>query len=241
MAIPVLVALFPEMRPHQLVATSFGFILINASINISYFWRAGLRPQKRLVLSMGVGVALGVPLGAQILGLLNPRSFEILFGLMLILLAGRNQFSQTPDDATEAEIAKRHGVSLVHTGLGLIIGIVAGLTGIGGGTLILPVLMVSTSLPLKAISFHSHLVMLFAAGSGIALALLGPLSDVPTGFAPLGPNLGPIALLPLAILSLGSYFSASRGSQLLARMSPVRLRLLFTCFLLLIGLSFLFP
>lgn len=229
------------MGPLELTGTSFSLILFNASLNIYSFWRRGQRAEQRLVWAMGLGVACGTPLGSLMLGLLSARTFEILFGLVLLILALRNQFSLLPEASPTAGPTK---IDFRHPMLGLTIGLVAGLTGIGGGTLILPALMLTTALPLARLSLHSHFIMLFAAGSGISFLLaknatLALNTTTLPGLSAL--SFGPVHLGPVLLLMVGALPATRFGVYLLGNLKQNHLKSAFTIFLAVLAVRFLFP
>lgn len=238
LAIPVFLFVYPDLSPIELTATSFALVLFNASLNTFTFWKRGMRPHWPLTLVFGLGLFLGVPLGSTLLMNLEKRSFELMFGIVLLILAIRN--FQGPLSADQQRPLK--GPSLLHAITGILIGIIAGLTGIGGGTMILPALMLTTSLPLKHLPLHSHLIMICAATSGLifllnststlALSDLGLLSRL---------SIGPVHLGLVLVIMLGAVPTTRLGARALAKWSPRTLKYLFSAFLLLVSVSFLWP
>jgi uncharacterized protein len=246
LAIPLLSGLYPELLPQHLVTTSFAFILLNATTNIIIFKRRGFILDIKLALTIAVGVGLGTPIGSLLLVQLEARTFELIFGSMLVILGLKNQLSRRPEhtaNSSDPKMARSGVIGFLRLIIGMGIGLIAGLTGIGGGTLILPLLLATTNLPLTRLSYHSHVIMLMAASTGLLMALS---TSVPQELAltyqgQLGVIAGPILLGPLCFLALGSILSARFGAHLLLRLPLSKLRLLFSIFLFFVGARFLFP
>jgi uncharacterized protein len=238
LAIPVFLFVYPELSPVELTATSFALVLFNATLNTMTFWKRGMRPNWPLTIVFGVGLFLGVPIGSSLLMSLDKRAFELIFGIVLLILAFRNL--QGPLSPDQQRPIKKPGV--LHAVVGIVIGVMAGLTGIGGGTMILPALMLTTHLPLKQLPLHSHLIMICAATSGLLFLLnstsalvvsdLGLLSQV---------SLGPVHLGLVLIIMLGALPTTRLGARALQKWSPRTLKYLFSAFLFLVSVSFLLP
>lgn len=236
--IPALLFLFPDLTPQELIGTSFGMILLNALINFRTFWRKGHRLNQKVLWSLGCGIALGVPFGAGFSSSLDTAQFQLIFGCFLLLIALKNQFF-TP----EVDPDKPFPSFWVLLFFGSQIGIIAGLTGIGGGSMILPALMMLTPLPLSALSFHSQALMLFAAIPALpSLMLLNRnMETVSVVLAPLNAlSTGPIHWALVLIFAIGPLAGSPIGLRLASKISPNQLKFLFTLLLTGIGIRFIF-
>ncbi|MGN8027607.1 sulfite exporter TauE/SafE family protein [Microbacterium sp. 22242] len=106
-------------------------------------------------------------------------------------------------------------------GIGLAAGLLSGLFGVGGGTLIVPMLVL-------LLGFDQRLA------AGTSLAAIVPTSIV--GVISYAVH-GSVAWIPALILALGSVFGAQIGTRLLPRISQTALRWCFVGFLVIVIIS----
>ena len=104
---------------------------------------------------------------------------------------------------------------LVCVGIGLLAGLLSGLFGVGGGTVIVPLLVL-------ALRFDQRLA------AGTSLAAIIPTATV--GVVSYAVH-GSVAWIPALILALGAVFGAQVGTWLLPRVSVTALRWGFVAFL----------
>jgi uncharacterized membrane protein YfcA len=60
----------------------------------------------------------------------------------------------------------------VHFIVGSSVGVISGLVGIGGGSLLVPYLIMTGNVPIKLLSFHSNVMMIFGSFFGVANYML---------------------------------------------------------------------
>ncbi|MFC1488394.1 sulfite exporter TauE/SafE family protein [Thermodesulfobacteriota bacterium] len=108
---------------------------------------------------------IGAPLGAFLTSLVPTRTLILLFALCMLFAGGRMLLSSTsPDKETMMPFHQR--AMLMAVG-GFFIGMVAGLLGIGGGFLFVP-LMLAMGYPTKQAAATSAFVVIFSSFSGFA-------------------------------------------------------------------------
>ena len=108
---------------------------------------------------------LAAPLGALLTNQIDARLFTAVLALVIILAALRMIFSKKPPvhNATAVNTARR----VVGGGaIGLVIGVMAGLLGIGGGVFIVPLLIYILRIPTKIAAATSMFVVVFSSFSG---------------------------------------------------------------------------
>lgn len=218
-AVMTLFGLDPQViRPTALVLN-----VIVASIATAQFWRAGhFRPRLFLPLA-----AASVPAAAAG-GVANlpTAAFEAVVGLVLLFSAVRI-VGEARGTAAEAEAvaptAPRFTIPFMLI-LGGSLGLLSGLTGVGGGVFLTPALLALRAAPVKEVAAVSAPFILVNSLAG----LLG-------GFAA-GRAVPPIGLAVIAAVVVGGGI----GSQLGAfRVSPRGLRLLMGVVLVVAGLKLL--
>jgi len=169
-------------------------------------------------------------LGIYLLGKTPPKILVILFCLLLTIVS-INFFTQAlkrtkkTESETEIEIAKEYVIKeyFVSSVTGIFSGIASGLFGIGGGTIIIPMLNFFLKTPLKRAIGTSTLVIFFTGLSGTITHLINK-------------NISLDIMIPL---SLGGMLGIQAGIRILTKMPERTLKLLFGILLIFICLNLL--
>jgi len=184
------------------VAASAGLVstLATSSIAAGRFLRQGGLVEVELGLELALGAALGSLLGGLASGWLAGPLLQLVFAGVLVLAAvqiGREVV--WPRTGQEAGDCRRPGPGRRALALGASLGagVLAGLLGIGGGMMYVPILHLLLCLPFKAASATSNFLM-----GLIVLPALG--AHVAHGHVELG-LVGPLAAGVLAGASLGAW------------------------------------
>lgn len=234
--IPILQWLYPEMTPQEWVGTSFGVILMAALFNSFLFFRQKFELHAKLILLLSLGLSSGIVAGQQIVLFLPEVLFSAIFAITLLALGAKRLFEKP-----KAQIAPSYP-PLLHILVGFFIGLLSGMIGVGGGSLIIPYLIIATPIPARAMSFHSNLAMI--CGSLIGVVNMS-LKELPLGeeFIALTPypqwTTGLVHWDLVAIFFLGIITTARLGIALTKRLKPALLDKLFAGLLFAIGLKFL--
>lgn len=214
-AIMALAGLAPEViRPTALVLN-----VVVAAIGTVQFARAG-HFSRGLFLPLAVA---SVPLAAVGGAVRLPAAtFETLLGIVLVISAvqivvevasGHGRGAATPGIAPPAHPPRAAALALVGAGIGLL----SGLTGVGGGVFLTPVLLAIRAAPVKQVAAVTAPFILVNSLAGLAGAMVA------------GGSLPPVSLPTLAAVVIGGAI----GSQLGAfRLPAVALRLLMAAVLL---------
>jgi len=104
------------------------------------------------------------PIGAMLTAKTNVQVFSLIMALVIFLAAMRMLFSSRPE-ATEAQISTLRRV-MGGGGIGVLIGVMAGLLGIGGGVFIVPLLIYLLKVPTKIAAATSIFIVVFSSFSG---------------------------------------------------------------------------
>ena len=191
-------------------------------------WRPGI--------VMGLSGLSGAFLGGFIAAHAPGDLLKMLFGLVVMLGALRMLFAPSlqPGQTSGDSSGNMSRKSLLQYILwGTAVGIVSGLTGIGGGVILVPAMVIAMGFGmLQAIGTSSVTIAFNALGGVLAYAVNG------WGVAGLPPHsLGYIDLLQFALLAGASIFSAPWGAKAAHRLPAEKLRAIFVMLMIYIGLK----
>ncbi len=160
------------------VATSLLLNGIAALSAATTYWRAKM-VDIRTGLPLIVSSSLAAPIGALATNRINVRFFTGLLALVIILAAFRMIFAKktAARDAVFIGIARR---VLGGGAIGVVIGLLAGLLGIGGGVFIVPLLIYVLKVPTKIAAATSTFIVVFSSFSGFLVHI--SLADMDWGF-----------------------------------------------------------
>jgi hypothetical protein len=205
--------------------TSIIFTAIASTLNYA--------KQKRIYYLTGlvliITTAPGAYMGAWLATIMEERLLGLVFGVFLILVAIRMIVStlrkrgqeKTLTVKSEMEMLRSGKTVVVGAGLSFFGGVASGLLGIGGGTLVVPILMVAMSMPIHYATATSMFAMIFTSLSGVAKYTQAGLIDFQ------------VALL----LAAGTVFGAQVGAYTSKKISGRNLGLVFGVVLAIAGLK----
>jgi len=205
--------------------TSIIFTAIASTLNYA--------KQKRIYYKTGailiITTAPGAYLGAWLATIMEERTLGLVFGVFLILVAIRMIISALRTKAQKQAQPVRTGTELLHSGKTVIIGaglsffggVASGLLGIGGGTLVVPILIVAMGMPIHYATATSMFTMIFTSISGVAKYVQADLINFP------------VALL----LATGTIFGAQVGAYTSKKISGRNLGLIFGIMLVVAGIN----
>jgi uncharacterized protein len=202
-----------ELSPAFIKPTALTLNILVAILGSWHFWRAG---HFRWDLFWPFAL-FSIPL-ASLGGYLTlpPKAFMVVVGIVLLCSAVR--FLIDPREPAETKPPSRP----VALGVGGALGLLAGLTGTGGGVFLTPLLIVMKWTPTKTASAISVMFILFNSIAGLAGHI------VKTGALP-------TLVLPLVIAALiGGAVGSYLGSR---RFSPVLIKRLLAAVLIIAGLK----
>ena len=157
--VPVLTAI-ADLSQVEAMATSLGTIFLVSIWNSWRYSRKGLIDWK-VVYWVASGSGLCAALAAHSAPLLPEK---VLVGLMLIVLMGLTWKTFSLDHLNEKKsAAPSHKTAL---GIGSLSGLVAGFTGIGGGGVTTPLMLIAGLVKNRSAAPTSNAIMIFTAGAG---------------------------------------------------------------------------
>ena len=132
--VPILYTLFPQFPLQMIAATSLTIVMGSSFINLIYFYKQKVSINYKAILIWSVGMIIGVQLGFESSFYIPDIAIISVFVITLSLLAIRTIFrkeSVMNHQATADETIKGMGLSTFG-------GFIAGMTGIGGGSIMAP-------------------------------------------------------------------------------------------------------
>ncbi len=172
--VPIL-TLFYGFLPANAVGTSLTTIIFTAIASaINYAM------QKRIYYKTGIimiiTTAPGAYLGAWLTTIISPQLLGLIFGFFLIFVALRMAYSifrrkdqgKTATVNSDAEMLKLKRTVVIGAGLSFFGGLASGLLGIGGGTLVVPIMAIVMGMPIHFATATSMFTMIFTSISGVA-------------------------------------------------------------------------
>ncbi|NHI90041.1 MAG: sulfite exporter TauE/SafE family protein [Candidatus Thorarchaeota archaeon] len=223
---PLLIIIF-LLSAQVAPATSLVAALFLAVASSMVYWRQNPRPIiSRAGLFLAITTAPGSVLGVVLRTLIeNDYVLRIIFGLALMPVAIKMLFAVRREKGDIASELASYSMSDLKNKMlvislvgGFVGGISAGLLGIGGGAIIVPVLSVLMGLPMHAAVATSMFTMMFTASAGTAMNFI-------QGY------INPYYALALGV---GMVIGAQFGSRLACRVNSVQLKRVF-------GLVLVFP
>ena len=187
-------------------------------------WREGI--------IIGLFGMLGGFLGGTVASYTPGELLRMIFGIIVILAAARMLL--VPHFQAPQEPHNRPKKSIIQYMIwGVAVGVLSGLTGIGGGLMLVPIMIIALGFNLyQAIGTSSVAISFNALGGIIAYAINGwGMEGLPSYC------LGYIDLLQFVFLAAGSIFAAPWGAKVAHRLPAERLKHIFVILMFYIGLK----
>jgi uncharacterized protein len=207
-AVPVLVYyLSGIVEPEILFLTastiSFGVVFF-ASSNSAIKHIKSKNYYKKAILPIALGSFLGPIPGSYICGIICDRNRMFFFSLILSLLAIRIFFLDNEDEDGNARNQPKFNYPVMFLA-GLFMGTVSAMTGIGGGSILVPLLAVVLHFNIKKAVGLAAIVMIFnAVASLVGRYSIGAFDSIPFS----------LFLTDFLLISLGATFTAQLGASM---------------------------
>ena len=203
---------------HEAQGTSLAFVTVTAAVAAVLYYHAGSLDLP-LALCLAVGAVPGVLLGAALARRMTARRLRQAFG-MLVLVTGVRILVATP-----APAGLPHPWPMpANMALGLVVGVLGGLLGVGGGTILVPILVLGEGYP-QHLAQGVSLLMILPTG------IVGGISHARHGH---------VMRSILPGLMVGGALGALLGAFLAHLIHDRDLTRLFAIFLLLVGAQMIF-
>ncbi len=179
----------------------------------------------------------GAFLSSFVARLIPGDALKILFALLMIYSGVRLLYHKKhPEPArTRAEL-RENPPKILYAVTGLLAGIIAGLTGLGGGVIAIPLMITLLHFPVEVVAGTSSSIMIFTAIAGTAGYIVNGwgIPSLPRG------ALGFVYLYAAIPYLLGTSISAQVGAKLNNLLDAAKLRTIFGAFLLVMAIKVLF-
>jgi hypothetical protein len=217
-----------DVLMHVAIGTSLATIVVTSlsSIRSHHKHRAIEWPVVRVIT---VGVFVGGLLGSVIAKFIPGEALKTLFSIFMFLIAAQMYFGNT---------AKPHRTLPGKPGLvfsGTLIGIIAALMGVGGGSMSVPFLTWCNMNIRKAVAT--------SAAIGFPIAVSGTLGFIVTGWGVAdrpAMSLGYVNLPAFISIVVASVLSAPLGAWIAHRIPPTILKKFFAVFLLVLAIKMIY-
>ena len=227
---PLLYTLFPELPPAGVISCSMGVILMNSSLNSWYFWRENAY-QSRLYLFMGIPLALGILISSLLISVLSPQVTKTCLGL-LILATMIHLVVRQPSSSSRPLRDPGNRLKFLVATAALISGILSGISGVGGGLLLIPVMTTVVKAPLSSIPPYLNISMVVGSMTGvISYAIQSPPSPLFQSHPLESWQMGYFNPALSLIIFSGALLTAHRGVRLSKQINPELARWFFVALL----------
>lgn len=216
--VPLLLIFYPHLLPPSVTGISLSIVFFNA-LSGSFAYARMRRVDYRTGILFALTTVPGAIIGAIVTDYIQRGIFQVIFGIILILLSLFIIFRPAAEDRpleeqqgdvhrvlTDAEgktYAWRYNRAL-GLGISFVVGFLSSILGIGGGIIHVPAMNYMLNFPTHLATATSHFILAISAFTGAATHLLhGDLSDVY------------LLIIPLAI---GVIIGAQIGARLSRRL-----------------------
>lgn len=163
--VPALLFLYPDADPLVITAVSLAVVLIN-SLGAAYAYGRQKRVDYKTGLLFAAGTLPGLLLGIWTLHQVSRPSFSLIFGLVMLLISAVLILKPHPESLPPDAGGHRRYNRPLGFSLSAAAGYLAGLLGIGGGVIHVPVMTHILRFPAHVATATSSFILVFTALAG---------------------------------------------------------------------------
>ena len=211
--VPILYTLFPQFPLQMIAATSLTIVMGSSFINLIYFYKQKVSINYKAMLIWSVGMIVGVQLGFESSFYVPDIAIISVFVITLSLLAIRTTADET----------------IKGIGLSTIGGFIAGMTGIGGGSIMAPLIGQLKSVKAHQIAPYTN-AMMFIGGLGSLYGYLSKSSPYHFGW-----QIGYVNFSIVIIVVFSAFVTGFFSMKIRGKLSPHLVKKLLGIILLVIS------
>lgn len=226
--VPAIAVIFPSLNQQYVLASSLGVIFINSIIN-TYNLSRGLLLDWKIINPIAISSIIFSFLTTQYAQQISSSSLKLIFALFsLFVSVWIFKGNTAPKDK-----AKKNNLLLISS-IGFFSGLISGLTGVGGGLVVIPLLLKLTNVSIKSVSVYSNAIMIFTAFSGVVSFAIGK-PKMTTEFYSIG------YILPalIAIVLIGSFIGSKIGATINQKVNSSTYRIALSLLVFIIAIKML--
>ncbi len=176
---------------------------------------------------------VGVVAGGGFTGYLHTSAIQLIFATIISVIALRI-FIQAYKKYSPSQKKLRATHPLRGAGIGLLGGLTSGLTGLGGGSVMVPLLINWYNIPMQKVSVYSNCIMSISASMGVLTFLVMPRPIISYSFLDFF-QVGQLNIGISLITVIGCFISSPWGVKISQKISQVYLQYLFASLLTIIA------
>jgi len=227
--VPMLYTIFPKISPQTVIGSSLGLIFLNSMLNTRNFIKVGRKPEFSYVALIGGFMIIGVIIGGKYNMTLEPKTIKTIFAVFAGLIGVRTFFSTTKALENDHWDPKKSPSLYIKCALtGLVGGVISGLTGLGGGAILVPLFITQLHMPIKWVPVYSNASMVLGTFAGFITYMLVQTPQVELGseaFEKL--QVGYINFGIILALFAGAFITSRYGVKFVQKVSAKRSKQLF--------------
>jgi len=234
--VPTLYTLFAKIPAQSVIGTSLAVIFINSLINIFNFIRSGKRPDFKICLILSVSMVGGVLLASQLALGLSDKTIKLIFASILVPIALRTLIMKARDEDVEwggINSKSDLGKTIFAAALG---GIISGLTGLGGGAVLVPLFITVLHIPYSWVPVYSNVSMGVGTCIGMISYMLANNASEPFTQGWLqSTQVGHVHFGIAACIFVGAFISSRTGVKWSQKVEPEIAKKLFAALLIIVS------
>ncbi|MCB0390653.1 MAG: sulfite exporter TauE/SafE family protein [Bdellovibrionales bacterium] len=232
--VPVLYHTYPQLNALTVIGCSLGVILLNASFNTFLFYKSGIQLNKKIFMPLIPTIVLGAFSGTYLATLISDIWLKRIFALVLLLVALKTLLLKLPRDS-KVESSPNTTIGVI---IGYFVGLITGVTGLGGGTVLAPTFLVLYKMRPRFIPAYNNLLMIVASCAALMSFLLTPYKETFSIFPAF--QIGQTNWAIIIIIFIGSIFTSKLGVWLNERTTDSRKKFIFVALLTVLAANLIF-
>ncbi len=171
-----------DITPQTVVGSSLTMIFFNSLVNTLTFVRSGKIPDRKLILTISGAMLVGSIQGGTLINFLSPQNIKLLFALLVLFSIIKALLRKNGDNSEdESFISNLTTKSIIRiTIVAYLAGLLSGITGLGGGIILIPFFMAFFRMPYRWIPVYTNVAMAVSCFAATITYSLGP--DVENNF-----------------------------------------------------------